>query len=1011
MGDPAPNVGGIPPVQADPLPGAHEENHAPAIVAQPAMAVPVVNYQVPPPEKFSFKPEDWICWIWHIERFRKATGLDQKSGDNQVNTLVYSMGEEADDIMISFGLTADDAKQYELVKNRFGNHFIVKRNIIFERAKFNLRSQQQGESVETFITDLHCLTEHCEFGVLKDELIRDRIVMGLRDKKLSEKLQQDSKLTLEKAVTQARQSETVKKQQGILQGTQPDPPSANVDQISKKVGKGKRKDQRDKPPRNPKLAGKTYETKWTRCLGTPHSKQECPAKDSKCNKCFIKGHWAKACRSQLKKKVGEIRCPEAKFEGDFFLGQLIDVDMVEGNSKESWKVKLKLNDRAVKFKVDTGADVTVIPPNVYHSLVPKPPLSECTKTLMGPCKHKLCCLGNFTAQLCENENVSIKELIYVVKDLERPLLGRDAAEELKLINRVDIVSSDDYKTRMAGKHPQLFTGLGQVKDSYTITLKDAIPFAISVPRKVPLPLYQKTKEELDRMLETGVISPMDQPTDWCAPMVVTPKSNGKVRVCVDSSKLIEFVKRENHPLPTVDTTLGRLAGFTVFTKLDANSGFWQIKLAWESRPLTRFITPWGRFCFNALPFGISSGSEKFQKTMNQILLGLEGVECNIDDVLVHGKDQQQHDERLGAVLKRLLEAGVTLNLDKCVFSTKQVKFLGHVISSNGIEVDPDKVKAITDLPPPKNVQEVRTFLGMVNQLSKFSDHLANKTKSLRELLQKENQWTWGNAQQKAFEQIKADLMRAPVLALYDPNMETKVPADASSYGLGGVVLQLQPGKSWRPVSFLSRALTPTESRYAQIEKESLVLTWACERSWEYIIGKSIYVETDHKPLVPLLSKHSLDQLPPRIQRFRMRLMRFHFKGISHVSGKKMYIADALSRLQAQHAVPQPTIADDDMTAHIGSVITGLPVSDTRLQRIVEAQEEDPVCRQIKTYCSEGWPDKHSVNDAMKTYWSSRGELTVVQNILLKGIRIVIPSSMRLEILDKIHEGHQGIVKC
>ena len=156
------------------------------------------------------------------------TGLDQKSGENQVNTIVYSMGEVADDIMVPFGLTADDAKQYELVKDTFESHFIVKRNIIFERAKFNLRSQQEGESVETFITDLHCLADHCEFGILKDELIRDRIVVGLKDKKLSEKLQLDSKLTLEKAVIQTRQSETVKKQQDILQGTQPDPPSASV---------------------------------------------------------------------------------------------------------------------------------------------------------------------------------------------------------------------------------------------------------------------------------------------------------------------------------------------------------------------------------------------------------------------------------------------------------------------------------------------------------------------------------------------------------------------------------------------------------------------------------------------------------------------------------------------------------------------------------------------------------------------------------------------------------------
>ena len=296
MGDPAPNDGKIPLVQAAQLPAADAENHAPAIVAQPAIAVQAVsvaNYQVPPPEKFGFKPEDWTRWIRRFEIFRKATGLDQKSGENQVNTLIYSMGEAADDIMVSSGLTADDAKQYELVKNRLESHFIVKRVIIFERAKFNLRSQEEGESAETFITDLHCLEEHrqCEFGVLKDELIRDRIVVGLKDKKLSEKLQLDSKLTLEKVVTQARQSETVKKQQDILQGTQPDPPSANVHQISKKRGKGiKGKDQKDKSPKKSKLAGKTPETKCTRCLGTPHSKQECPAKDSKCNKCFKKGH-------------------------------------------------------------------------------------------------------------------------------------------------------------------------------------------------------------------------------------------------------------------------------------------------------------------------------------------------------------------------------------------------------------------------------------------------------------------------------------------------------------------------------------------------------------------------------------------------------------------------------------------------------------------------------------------------------------------------------------------------
>ena len=171
-------------------------------------------------------------------------------------------------------------------------------------------------------------------------------------------------------------------------------------------------------------------------------------------------------------------------------------------------------------------------------------------------------------------------------------------------------------------------------------------------------------------------------------------------------------------------------------------------------------------------------------------------------------------------------------------------------------------------------------------------------------------------------------------------------ADASSFGLGGVLLQLQPDDSWRPVSFMLRTMSPTETRYAQIEKKALALTWVCERSWEYIVGKSISGETDHKPLVPLLSTHTLDQLPPRIQRFRMRLMRFHFKEIKHVPGKKLYIADALSRLQTRNQTVKSTIDDDEMHAHIGSVILSLPASDTPLQQIMEAQ--DPVCRQIKS---------------------------------------------------------------
>ena len=181
------------------------------------------------------------------------------------------------------------------------------------------------------------------------------------------------------------------------------------------------------------------------------------------------------------------------------------------------------------------------------------------------------------------------------------------------------------------------------------------------------------------MESLGVISKVDKPTQWCAGMVVVPKKNGKVCICVDLKPLNENVLREVHPMPKVDETLAQLTGAKVFSKLDANSGFWQIPLSESSRPLTTFITPIGRYYFHKLPFGISSAPEHFQKRMSAILSGLEGVVCQMDDVLVFGRDQTEHDTRLTAVLKRIESAGATLNPDKCEFSRKTLKFLGHIL--------------------------------------------------------------------------------------------------------------------------------------------------------------------------------------------------------------------------------------------------------------------------------------------------------------------------------------------
>lgn len=217
-----------------------------------------------------------------------------------------------------------------------------------------------------------------------------------------------------------------------------------------------------------------------------------------------------------------------------------------------------------------------------------------------------------------------------------------------------------------------------------------------------------------------------------------------------------------------------------------------------------------------------------------------------------------------AVLEKAQQAGFTLNEGKCEFNKSEVKFLGYIISAEGVRPDPDKTRTVQEMDQPANVGELRSFLGMVTQLGKFIPNLAEKDKALRDLLSKKNHWYWGPDQQRAFTDLKHELSSTPVLQLYDPNRELKISADASSYGLGGVLLQRHQD-GWSPVAYASRSLTSTEQRYAQVEKEALALTWACERFRDFIIGLHFELETDHKPLVSLLGGQALDSLPPRIE--------------------------------------------------------------------------------------------------------------------------------------------------
>lgn len=968
-----------------------------AAAAGPVMAA--ATFTIKPPEPFDFaKPQEWERWSRRFERFRLASNLNSSSEANQVNTLVYCMGDEADDVLRGLELTAMQRQQYNAVKTAFDRHFVPRKNVIYERAKFNKRVQQPSEPVDTFITALYALAENCEYGALHDDLLRDRLVVGLKDSSLSERMQLDKDLTLAKAITMARQSEEIKRQQTDLRGEVIASKTAmDAVQIRKaKLSKFKTKEQ--KQIKSPKFQQTKHDSKaCSRCGKAPaHAAVQCPAKNAECHNCGKRGHYGRVCKSST--SVNEV----ADSAAGLFLGEV-------DSGEEPWLADINVGGHKVTFKLDSGADVSAISEQTFLSFKLKDKaLDKAEKPLYGPGGAALTVLGSTTETIVYGDR-STTEKIYVVRNLRVPLLSRTASVRLKLIARVDTIN----KETVTKAYPKLCEGLGRVQKPYTIKLKpDAKPFSLKVPRRVPLPLMGKVKEELDRMEGLGVISRVDEPTDWCCGMVVAPKKDKeKVRICVDMTPLNESVCRERYILPSVDQTLGMLTGAQYFSKLDANMGFWQIPLSKESALLTTFITPFGRYHFNRLPFGISSAPEHFQNMMvTEVTADLEGVVCHMDDILVWGSTVEEHDTRLHAVLQRAEKAGVTLNMSKCEFNKRKVKFLGFIVSADGMSPDPDKTQAVQDMKEPSNVSELRSFLGMVNQLGKFIPNLSEKDKPLRDLLSTKNMWYWGHDQQKAFHNLKHELSSPPVLQLYNPNKPQKISADASSFGLGAVMLQKE-GDVWSPVAYASRSLTPTEQRYAQVEKEALALTWACERFNDFILGLHFELETDHKPLVSLLGGQALDALPPRIQRFRMRLMRYSYT-IKHIPGKSLTTADTLSRLPLTNSVTgADTDLMEDTNIYLESVLEGLPTSSKYLADLQEQLMSDSVCSQVIRYCAEGWPDRNQLQGAVKHYWPERAVLSVHNGLLLRGTRLVIPANMRNSVLDKIHEGHQGVVKC
>ena len=492
----------------------------------------------------------------------------------------------------------------------------------------------------------------------------------------------------------------------------------------------------------------------------------------------------------------------------------------------------------------------------------------------------------------------------LIDELDGPTDEPSARAEGPRIGPSDI-SEEEVRSVLA-RHTKV---TGELEDYERLPARNPAGLLDLEPGKAPpcRPVYRMSPAELEELkrhiadlLKRGYIQPSRSP--FGAPVLFAPKPGGGLRLCVDYRMLNAITVKNRYPLPRIDDLLDKLHGARYFSTMDLASGFYQIRIAPEDMPKTAFRTPIGHFEFRVLPMGLANCPSTFQNVMNDIFSDLigKGVLIYLDDIMIYAETKEEHLRLLDTVLGRLERECLRVKLTKCHFAREEVKFLGHIVGRDGVQVDPAKTKTVAEWPVPKDVKDVRKFLGLCNYFRKFIQGYSTLVSPLTDLTASNAPWVWGPPQQQAFEALKQALCNEPLLALPDYSVGPDgkmvhpfhVVCDASVAGVGGVLMQ-----NGRPLAYFSKKFIPAEVNYTTTDQELLAVVCALMEWRCYLEGVEFVLTTDHQPLTYL---QSLPTLSRRQARWSEYLQRFGGMQWKHIPGRTN-VADPVSRIYCARA--------------------------------------------------------------------------------------------------------------
>lgn len=671
-----------------------------------------------------------------------------------------------------------------------------------------------------------------------------------------------------------------------------------------------------------------------------------------------------------------------------------------------------MENKRIIFKCDTGAQINVLGINDLKKIVDddrRIKLSE-TKTILEVFGGtKIVPLGKVKLNVAfKSDGNNINTEFIIIKEKVRPILGLSSLIALELLTNINMkkaetVTNINTKDSIINANCELFQGVGEFKNPLKLRVQPGVEPVVRPPRRVPNALRSRLADKLDTLVKHKIIDKVDHPKSFVSNLVIVEKKDGSLRICLDPKDLNKVLIREHHLIPTIEEIVPKLSNKRLFSVLDFSDGFYNIILDEESSHLCTFNTPYGCYRFLRLPFGLSIASEVFQKYSENAFGDIPGVVIYCDDLLICAENDEEHDAILKKVFERAKENNVRFNKSKFQYKLKEVKYFGHIFSEKGMKIDPERVDSIINMKSPTNKKELQIFLGMVNYLRKFIPNMANIASSLQLLLKKDVGWLWTDVHENVFNNIKKKISEAPILQNFNSKLPIVVQCDASKDGLGCCLLQ-----NGKPVCFASRSLTSAEKNFSQIEKELLSIVWATRKFHYYVYGQNFTVINDHKPLESLLKKHLHDVPSPRLQRLKLKLLKYNFE-FKYLQGKFMYIADLLSR-----SYQECNNVDDSYmyeVIHCIGLSNYLECTEEQKSLLISESTQDSELSKLRECIKNGWPDSNkNIPDCLHSYHKLRSELSVDNNLVFYNERLIVPKNLRLSFLKTLHEGHIGMSK-